>query len=320
MQLNLWIHRLSRRHLASLRHRLVGDAVHDFDAVDVFIVECQPVPELEVTQLSIRLTVMIEHGMFRGFLMCMKTQILCGWMAVCASLTLTAFTSAADQATTAAKPDKTYTGTVVSANPNESTLKVKGLLFSKNFNLGENCSYVLWNKPRWRHDGFCEAAGEKVKVAYQDASGVLVADRIQQEPMTDQGMVKSIDPVAHTLTLHSGWMDKTIQTPDNCLVTLSGDKSGSLADVQPGYYVTVTYELPNDKPIAREIEQTGTTFTGELRAVNLDDRTVIAKSLFNTGKFRLADNCVVVINGKRKRHSAKTVQGRFHGKNHGASC
>jgi Cu/Ag efflux protein CusF len=218
-------------------------------------------------------------------------------MAVCASvLTLTAFTSAADQATTAAKPDKTYTGTVISVNLNESTLKVKGLLFSKNFNLGENCSYVLWNKPAGAMTDL--RAGEKIQVAYQDASGVLVVDRIQQEPMTDQGMVKAIDPVAHTLTLHSGWMDKTIQIPDNCLVTLSGDKSGSLADVQPGYYVTVTYELPNDKPVAREIEQTGTTFTGELRAVNLDDRTVVAKSLFDTDRFRLADNCVVVINGK----------------------
>ena len=114
-------------------------------------------------------------------------------MAVCASvLTLTAFTSAADQATTVAKPDKTYTGTVISVNPNESTLKVKGLLFSKNFNLGEGCAYALWNKPAGAVTDL--RAGEKVEVAYQDASGVLVADRIQQEPMTDQGMVKAIDP------------------------------------------------------------------------------------------------------------------------------
>lgn len=218
-------------------------------------------------------------------------------MAVGASvLTLTAFTAAADQAATAAKTDKTYTGMVISVNPNQSTLKVKGLLFSKKFNLGENCSYVLWNKPAGEMTDL--RAGEKVKVAYQDASGVLVADRIQQEAMTEQGMVKAIDPATHRLTLRSGLMAKTIQVPDNCLVQLRGDKNGSLADVQPGYYVMVTYEMPNDKPVAREIEQTGTTFNGELRAVNLDNRTVIAKSLFDTDKFHLADNCAIVINGK----------------------
>jgi Cu/Ag efflux protein CusF len=227
----------------------------------------------------------------------MKTKSLCGWTAVCASvLTLTAFTSAADQAPPAAKPDKTYTGTVISVNPNKSTLEIKGLLFSKNFNLGENCSYVLWDKPAGAMTDL--RAGEKVKVAYQDASGVLIADRIQQEPMTDEGMVKAIDPATHTLTLRSGWMDKTIQIPENCRVQLIGDRNGSLADVQPGYYVTVTYELPNDKPIAREIEQTGTTFNGELRAVNLDARTVVAKSLLDTDTFHLAENCAIVINGK----------------------
>jgi Cu/Ag efflux protein CusF len=189
-----------------------------------------------------------------------------------------------------------YTGTVISVNPNESTLKVKGLLFSKNFNLGENCSYVLWNKPAGAVSDL--RAGEKVDVAYQDANGVLVADRIHQEPMTAKGMVKAVDPAGHTLTLRSDWIDKKIQIPDNCVVTLSSDKSGSLADVRPGYYVTVTYELPNDKPVAREIEQTSTTFNGELRAVNLEDRTVVAKSLFNTDTFHLADNCAIVINGK----------------------
>lgn len=222
-------------------------------------------------------------------------------MAVCASvLTLTAFTAAADQAATAAQTDKNYTGTVISVNPNGSTLKVKGLLFSKNFNLGKNCSYALWNKPAGAVTDL--RAGEKVKVAYQDVSGVLVVDRIQQEPLTDQGMVKSVDLAAHTLTLRSGWRNKTIQIPDSCLVTLSGDKSGSLVDVQPGYYVTVTYELPNDKPVAREIEQTGTTFTGELRAVNLEDQTVIAKSLFGIDTLHLAENCAIVINGKPNGH------------------
>ena len=222
-------------------------------------------------------------------------------MAVCASvLTLAALPAAADEAGTAATPDKSYTGTVISVNPNGRMLEVKGLLFSKHFNLGANCAYELWNNPAGDIAGL--RPGEKVRVAYQDANGVLVADRIKQEPMTDQGMVTAIDPAAHTLTLRSGWMNKTIQVPDNCMVRLSGDKSGSLADVQPGYYVTVTYELPHDRTVAREIEQTGTTFTGALTAVNLNNRTVVAKSLFDTERFHLADNCAIVVNGRLNAH------------------
>ena len=52
--------------------------------------------------------------------------------------------------------------------------------------------------------------GQKVTVGYQDAHGVLVADRVTQQPMRDEGMVKAIDPATQTLTLHLGVMDKTV--------------------------------------------------------------------------------------------------------------
>jgi hypothetical protein len=221
-------------------------------------------------------------------------------MVGCASvLTLTVFPASADQATTAAKPDKTYAGTVVSVNPNGHTIEVKGFLLSKKFNLGENCAYKPWDQTAGPLSDL--RAGEKVVIGYQDASGVLVADRIKQEPMTDQGMVKAIDPAAHTLTLNTGWTDETFRIPDDCAVVLHGNKSGSLADVQPGYYVMVTYELPQDKPVARQIAQTGTTFTGELTAVDLGNRMVKAKSLFDSKRFVLADNCAIVVNGKLDR-------------------
>jgi Cu/Ag efflux protein CusF len=218
-------------------------------------------------------------------------------MAVCASvLMLPAFPAAADQAAAAAKPEKTYTGTVASVNPNGRTLEVKGILFSRKFNLGDNCAYMLWDQPAGVISDL--RPGEKVRVSFQDANGVLVADRVKQEPMTDQGMVKAIDPAMHTLTLRSGWMNKTFQIPESCRVMLNGDKSGSLADVLPGYYVTVTYESPYDQRVAHQIVQKGTTLTGELTAVDLGNRTVKAKTLIDTKTFHLADNCAIVVNGK----------------------
>lgn len=227
----------------------------------------------------------------------MKTKTLCNWAAVCASVvTLTAFSSSAEQATSAAKPDDSYTGTGTAVDPNGRTLEVKEFLFSKKFNLGDNCAYMLWNKPAGTLNDL--RAGEKVTVSYQDVSGVLVADRIKQDPMTEPGMVQAVDPAAHTLTLHSGWTDKTFQIPENCRVMLRDNQAGALANLEPGYFVTVTYELPQDQPVAREIAQTGTTFTGKLTALDMGNRTAKAKSLFDTKQFNLADNCAIMINGK----------------------
>ncbi len=228
----------------------------------------------------------------------MKTNTLRTWTAVCGSvLTLTAaLTSSADQTATAAKPDKTYTGMVVSVNPADRTLEVKGLILSKKFNLGSVCTYALLDRPAGVISDL--RPGQKVVVSYQNASGVLVADRVQQKPMAEEGMVKAIDPAAHTLTLHLGVTDKTFQLPADCGVTLRGGKTGTLADIQTGNHVTVTYEAPNGKPTAREIAQTSATFTGNLTAIDLDQKTLKAKTMFATKKFNVGDDCAIVVNGK----------------------
>jgi Cu/Ag efflux protein CusF len=227
----------------------------------------------------------------------MKTTKSQGWMAVCvAVLTMAAaFRASADQ-TAAARPEKSYTGTVVSVDPKEHTLTTKGFVLSKEFNLGAACTYTsLDNSVGTIND---LRPGEKVAVSYQDANGVLVADSIAQQPMRYEGMVKAIDPTAHTLTLHVRGMDKTFQIADGCNVMLRDEKSGTLADIQIGNHVTVTYETPDSKPTARQIAQTSIEFTGTLTAIDLGEKTLKAKSLFDSKKFNVADNCAIVINGK----------------------
>jgi Cu/Ag efflux protein CusF len=198
----------------------------------------------------------------------------------------------------AAKPDKTYTGTVVSVDPKESLLDVRGLLpFShKQFNLGDTCAYTIVGQDNGAVSDL--RPGQRVTVGYQEANGVPVADRVTQQPMQYEGMVKAIDPKAQTLTLHVGIMDKTFQVPAECAVTLRGDKSGTVADIQAGDHVTVTYEVPEGKATAREIAQTSATFRGDLTAIDLDQRTIKAKATFSTKKFEVGDDCAIVINGK----------------------
>jgi Cu/Ag efflux protein CusF len=232
----------------------------------------------------------------------MKTTKSKNWTAVCmAVLTATAgYRALADGVSanaTAAKPDKTYTGMIVSVDPKEHLVEVKGFLFSdKKFNLGDTCAYTMVGQDTGTIGDL--RPGQKVTVGYRDAQGVLVADRVTQKPMRDEGMVKAIDPATQTLTLHLGVVDKTFQLPADCEVTLRGDKAGTVADIQAGNHVMITYEEPNGKATARQIAQTSETFTGDLTAIDLDQKTMKAKAMFDTKKFNVGDDCAVVINGK----------------------
>jgi len=168
----------------------------------------------------------------------MKTSRIKNWMAVCAAaLTATAgYRVSADEAAAnapAAKPDKTYTGTVVTVDPKESLLDVSGFLFShKQFNLGDTCTYTIVAQDSGAVGDL--RPGQRVTVGYQDADGVLVADRVTQQPMREEGMIKAIDPKAQTLTLHVGIADKTFQLPADCAVSMRGDKTGTVGDIQAG--------------------------------------------------------------------------------------
>ena len=228
----------------------------------------------------------------------MNTSRLKSWTAVCAAvLTTTAVIRAsADQPATASKPEKSYTGTVVSVDPQEHTLNAKSFVFDRKFNLGVACTYTLLDNNTGTAGDL--RPGEKVEVVYQNVDGVLVADSIVQQPMRYDGMVKAVDPVAHTVTLHLRAMDKTFQIANDCSVVLRDEKSGTLADIQIGNHVTVTYETPGSSLVARQIAQTSIEFTGTLTAIDLEDKTVKAKAMFNTKKFNVADSCAIVINGK----------------------
>jgi len=140
--------------------------------------------------------------------------------------------------------------------------------------------------------------GEKVRVSYQDSHGVLIADRVEQQPMLSEGMVKAIDPAGRTLTLHFRGVDKTFQIANDCNVLMRDDKSGRLTDIQAGSHVTVTYETPNSTLMARQIAQTSLEFTGTLTAIDLGEKTLKARAAFGSKRFNVANNCAIVINGK----------------------
>jgi Cu/Ag efflux protein CusF len=228
----------------------------------------------------------------------MKTKVLHTSMAVCVSvLTMAgALTSAADDTATNEIPHKSYTDTIVSVDAKEHVLVMEGFFANKTFNLGDKCTYTFADKGAGTIGDL--HPGQRVEVVYQEAHDVLVADCVTQETMSYEGTVKACDPAARTITLHGRGRDKTLPIGGDCKVMLRKDKLGSLADIQPGNYVTVIYETPDGKPTAQKIIQTSETYTGTLTAIDLETKTVKARSLYDTKKFNLGDNCAIVIEGR----------------------
>lgn len=213
-----------------------------------------------------------------------------------ALLLVTALQPAKAGETNSAAGGDSYTGTVLAVDPKERLLTLKNWTqFDKTFNLGETCAIQQLNKAN------AQAAdlrpGERVVVTFTEMHGVRVASGIRQLPLQIEGMVKAVDLDKHVLTLHHTW-DRDFQFPAESRIVLRDGKSGGFNDIRVGNYVTITYEEPAGRATVREIAQTSIPFTGTLMAVDLENRTVKARTAFGNKKFSLANNCAVVVNGK----------------------
>jgi len=225
------------------------------------------------------------------------------WCNVCGPVlaSFLAFQAVADDASASADsspvPEKTCTGMVLSVNNNEHVLSLKGWLGQrKTFNLGNSCSVFHQGNENLPMNNL--QAGQKVTVSYQDRHGVLIADHVQDVPMRLEGMVESIDPTNHTFTIHEGIKHTKVGLVGGCAVKLRGGTFGTVADIKTGNYVTVTYIVPGDLKIAKQVAQTSIEFTGELTAIDLENRTLKARTVLGSKEFHLSDHCAVVINGQ----------------------
>jgi predicted RNA-binding protein len=227
----------------------------------------------------------------------MKTKVKQTMMLAAVLATAAALNVAADQTQPVSGPEDWYTGQVMSVDPHNRTVDLKSsMLSNKEFSLGTSCSFGLLGINNGTMNDI--RPGQKLTVRYFESQGVRVVDQVQQQPMQYEGMVAAIDPNQHVLTLHREGFDKTIAIADGCNVMLRDNKGGVLTDIQPGDHVTVTYETPDGKAMARQIAQTSQEFTGAVTAIDLDSKIVKAKAATETKEFNLADNCAIIVNGR----------------------
>ncbi len=226
----------------------------------------------------------------------MKTNLLHTARTLALGVLIAATTGAAVADDHPATDMKTTTGTIGAINPRDKVLSVQGMVFSKTFVLGDNCTLTATDQKAGSLADF--RPGEKVDVSYRNVDGVLIASSVAEVRLTYTGTVSAFNPAEHSLTLQHNGAVRVFQLADHCSVILNGDTKGVLDNVQVGNRVTVVYETPNGQWTARRIEQPSLQFTGSLDAIHPADRTISAgKKLIGEKEFHLASDCAFVNNG-----------------------
>jgi hypothetical protein len=204
--------------------------------------------------------------------------------------------SLGDDSGNAAQKEKSFKGNVAAVDAQDRTFSVKGLFFTRNFNMASDCKVSLQDKSV---ASLVELRpGQKVDIRYDENNGVRIARQIAQHDLIHTGHITAIDPAARTLTLKEGVTTHNFAVAPDCAVVLKDDKWAALSSLQVGDAVHVIYEPVKGLQMASRIEQKSEMFVGTIEAVDAITRSVKAKDFLSEKKFNLADDCPIVIHGK----------------------
>ncbi len=210
--------------------------------------------------------------------------------------------------------EKTWFGTVGAVNTQDNTLTVKRGWFTKTFSIGEHCAVAAIDKKEAALSDL--SPGERVLVRYQNAEGVLVADRIVERALRYEGTVQAMDQKAATVTMEQAPLYRPFHAPamfriaSDCGVRLWDGREGTVAEVRPGDRILVIYQLPGGSPVAYRIRDKSATFVGTVEAIDLSDRTVKARELLGEKKFELGNNCQIVRPDEKAGHLKDLMLGQ----------
>jgi len=223
----------------------------------------------------------------------MKTAIIPLSMSVCVILALTGRIYADD--TTTAK-QKSFNGTVMTVDEKERTLGVKRFWSTRTFDVGDHCKVSLEDK----EDAALKdlRPGHRVEVQYLMRGGVKVASCIAQNDLTYAGHISAMDTAHRIFTIKAATSSKTFVAGDDCKFVIREEKDKSLADLRIGHKVTVRYLTTPQANMARRVEQMSRMFTGTIDVIDAETRTIKAQHLFSEKKFKLANDCQIIVGGR----------------------
>ena len=145
---------------------------------------------------------------------------------------------------------------------------------------------------------------------------MLVADRIAEQPLHYAGTVHNINQQTGMVTMQEAPLAKPFRAPrtfriaNDCKVILWNGHDGTLADVQPGDRISITYELPGGSLVAYRIKDRDLAEVGKVETIDLSARTVKAKESSGEKDFALAEHCRIIIPGEKTGELKNLVAGQ----------
>ena len=190
---------------------------------------------------------------------------------------------------------RTFSGNIKSVDEKERTIAVETFWSTKTFTAGDHCAVQMEDKPVAMLKDL--RPGNHVEVNYVMKDGVKVASRISQKDATFTGHISAIDPVKRTFVVRSGLTGKTFVAADDCKIVIRNEGSRGLSDLKIGHKVTVRYASTMQGYLAHKVDQNSLVFSGTVEAVDVTTDTVKAKQFLVGRKFKLGDDCPIIING-----------------------
>lgn len=200
----------------------------------------------------------------------------------------------ASATTKAEAPIKEYTGTLQSIDAEERTVKIDKFLWSKSFNLAEDCTFIIGLDKKVTAEDL--KPGLEVVVNYEEVNGIPVATHIAQRQYTHSGYVKAVTPAKREIIMDRIGLTRTFKVNDSTKLSLHG-KESDLSQLKSGQKINLVYTKEGEVWLAQKIEDTSETFSGTIEAIDEGAGTLKVKSVIATRKFNLGDGCKIIING-----------------------
>jgi hypothetical protein len=200
------------------------------------------------------------------------------------------------EAESEAKSTDHYSGTVRGLDISQRSLRVKGFWSTRTFELAETCRVSLEDQPEASLDDL--ALGHRVDVDYRNHDGVRVATRVTQRNLEFEGHVSALDETAGTFRVKRGLVSRRFSAAMEPGAEQADASEGGTQDLELGEKIRVIYLAEDGVNRVQRIERRGLEFKGRVESLDSRAGAIGAGSLLAHRRFRLGDDCQIVVRGE----------------------
>jgi Cu/Ag efflux protein CusF len=130
------------------------------------------------------------------------------------------------------------------------------------------------------------------------AVSVYGDDKASPDEQTTSGTISALDAREKSLKIQGVLFTKTFVLGDNCILAVGGRADASISEFRPGQKVTVAYRNVDGVLVADRVTQDRLFFTGEVSAIDTQNRVLTVRHGAESKTFDISDKCGVTLNAK----------------------